>query len=193
MSCFSPLWSEEVIVVCQTEVLQLHPEPDPRSASTAWTANFRAAAAPPPKSDKSNKKIQEKPASVVRSHTQLSVSKKGFSDATLRSNKKVGNNKKKFPWTLTSVSCREEGKMKLDTDRGVRLGGVCSLIYLFLRSLHRRGGRGGAQRISQSVCSITSLYRGLTSSSSIISIDLDSDRCRPRPPEAPLADVNLQI
>lgn len=58
----------------------------------------------------------------------------------------------------------------------MKLGGVALLFIC-----DHTGGEGGgvARSISQSGCSI----RGLTSS--IIPIDLDSDRCRPRPPGAP--------
>lgn len=94
--------------------------------------------------------------------------KKEFSDTVQR---KSGNGSHKG----RKLSCREDEKM--EADRYLRLGGVCGVIYLFLRVGVVVVGGGMTCRMSQSSCSITSLSRGLTSS--IIFIDLDSDRCRP--------------
>lgn len=129
---FSPLRTVEGTLFCQTEVLYVHPEPDPRPA-----------AAPP-------RDTSQKLASTILNGA--------FTSKNLPRHEK-------FPWSLQrdgGVRGRHEAQRR---------------IYLSLRGGGLRGSANQC-RASSPVCTW-----GLTSY--IISIDWDSDRCRPRPPEAP--------
>lgn len=120
----SPLWAVEVNLSWQTEVLQLHPDQDPRSLQHLHRA------------DKSNN--NGKPINIL-----------------LQSSKKF------WRWKLRDVWDSEEAAL------------------LFIRlSCHHTGGAGGCGPENQPISAWH--HKGIDFFFSIISIDLDSDRCRPR-------------
>lgn len=123
-SCCSPLWTDEVIVICQIEVLQLHPEPGPRSASTPRTTNFRPAAASPPKSDKSTKKPA---ASAVLSGA--------FTDS-------VYSQEKRLFWSLNRPKTEMKSFPYVSPAERTNRREAGGVIYPSVLSSYRRGGRG---------------------------------------------------